>query len=230
MPGDSNRDTGARWGEWSEFGFAMIVNLIAPAGVSLRTHQQLLVCETLFLRFHSFNWQRLSVTSALSRSSSALVFLLLLASLHGTAAYPALSKTQDTCIVHHDTQEKARENEAILYPTKKVSKRAIFDLIPHKVRILQKKAELATHHKKKNRKVLNRARPKCNKKEELRHLLRKALKSHYNHRRTKGHKIILAIAATNTNTAAPTTTTTTSTTESTTTTTSDWEWDGDKPH
>ena len=152
----------------------MIVNLIAPAGVSLRTHQQLLVCETLFLRFHSFNWQRLSVTSALSRSSSALVFLLLLASLHGTAAYPALSKTQDTCIVHHDTQEKGRENEAILYPTKKVSKRAIFDLIPHKVRILQKKAELATHHKKKNRKVLNRARPKYNKKEELRHLLRKA--------------------------------------------------------
>ena len=66
------------------------------------------------------------------------------------------------------------------YPTKTVSKRSIFDLIPYKVR-------KGTAHQKKNRKVLNRARSKY-KKVDLRHLIRKAFRSYYNHRRRKNHK------------------------------------------
>ena len=170
----------------------------------------------------------LSFTSPLFRCSSALLFLLLLASLHGTPlayptypgypAYPEPGKTQDTCD-HQDTQDKtflsASEKEA--YPAKTVAKRSIFDLIPEKVEIVEKETEMASHHhhrKKKKRKVLSRARSK-NKKMKLRHLIRNAFKSYYNDKRTKNHK--RQSTTFNTTTATPATKTSTTATSTATT-------------
>ena len=59
--------------------------------------------------------------------------------------------------------------------TKMVAKRAIFDLVPDKLRILQKETVLGAHEKKKNRKSNY-------KKVEM---IRIAVKSYYNKRRTK---------------------------------------------
>ena len=144
-------------------------------------------------------------SSPLSRCSSALLFLLLLASIQGTPApcHPAPEKTQDTS-VHDETLRSASEKEAMSYPTKTVSKRSIFDLIPYKVR-------KGTAHQKKNRKVLNRARSKY-KKVDLRHLIRKAFRSYYNHRRRKNHKRGTTTFATTANISTTTTASTTSTT------------------
>ena len=70
------------------------------------------------------------------------------------------------------------------------------------------------HHRKKKRKVLNRARSK-NKKMKLRHLIRNAFKSYYNHRRTKNHK--RQPTTFNTTTATPATKTSTTATSTATT-------------
>ena len=105
--------------------------------------------------------------------------------------------------------------EAIPYPTKTVAKRAIFDIIPDKVRIVQKETDMGAHQKKKkkkNGKVLKQARSNC-KKAELRQLIRNSFKIHNNHRRRKGHMKRTpfangATSATDTNTVAKNTTTT----------------------
>ena len=89
--------------------------------------------------------------------------------------------------------------------TKMVAKRAIFDLVPDKLRILQKETVLGAHEKKKNRKSNY-------KKVEL---IRIAVKSYYKRRtklelRSRTAFATTAASANNTTTADSTTTTTTS--------------------
>ena len=107
-------------------------------------------------------------------------------------------------------------------PTKTVSKRSIFDLIPHKVTILMRGA--APHQKMKERKVFP-VRTKY-KKVSLKNLIRMAFRSHFSQRRPKEHKrttILDTIATTAYNHDTTTTvTTTTAATSATATATSDW--------
>ena len=89
--------------------------------------------------------------------------------------------------------------------TKMVAKRAIFDLVPDKLRILQKETVLGAHEKKKNRKSNY-------KKVEM---IRIAVKSYYNKRRTKldlrsRTTFATTAASANNTTAAASTTTSTS--------------------
>ena len=138
---------------------------------------------------------KLSFTSPQFRCSSAALFLLLQALLHGTPASAYPPPGLPTC-VHHDTQDNpflASKRGSMSYPTKTVAKRAVFDLIPHKVRI---------EKKTKNR---NQVRSKY-KKLELRDLIRHAFKNYYdNHRRSKDHqrRTTFTTSATNASTVQP---------------------------
>ena len=95
--------------------------------------------------------------------------------------------------------------------TKMVAKRAIFDLVPDKLRILQKETVLGAHEKKKNRKVLRGAKSNYKKVE----MIRIAVKSYYNKRRMKldlrsRTTFATTAASANNTTAAASTTTSTS--------------------